>query len=309
MLTAARYIYNVDNKVASMKAKKMEVDYYEILSVQRNVTEADIKKAYRKMALKWHPDKNPDNKEEAEKRFKEISEAYEVLSDKNKREIYDKYGKDGLTGGHGSHSNYYDGGGFDDFHSYHFRDPEEVFREFFGGRDPFAEFFSGFPGPSASFFASPFGGDPFAGGAGRRRHPHVHRRRDRGAETTSAGGRRPNRAGVGQMGSHPMGSIGFNSFGFPGMSFGFSMFDDPFLHRSPGFHSGFSSFSSTSFGGGGGGGGGGNFRSTSTSSKMVNGKKVVTKKVVENGVETVTVEEDGVVKSHTRNGENTMITN
>jgi len=61
-----------------------------------------------------------------------------------KREIYDKYGKEGLTGGRGGHSHhYYDDGGYDDFHSFHFRDPQEVFREFFGGRDPFAEFFSG----------------------------------------------------------------------------------------------------------------------------------------------------------------------
>ncbi|EGI63256.1 DnaJ-like protein subfamily B member 6 [Acromyrmex echinatior] len=57
------------------------VDYYKVLEVQRTSSSADIKKAYRKLALKWHPDKNPDNLEEANKRFKEISEAYEVLSD------------------------------------------------------------------------------------------------------------------------------------------------------------------------------------------------------------------------------------
>ncbi|EMP41117.1 DnaJ like protein subfamily B member 6-B [Chelonia mydas] len=89
---------------------------------------------YRKLALKWHPDKNPDNKEEAERRFKQVAEAYEVLSDAKKRDIYDKYGKEGLNGG---------GGGVSHFDSpfeygFTFRNPEDVFREFFGGRDPFS---------------------------------------------------------------------------------------------------------------------------------------------------------------------------
>lgn len=57
------------------------VDYYEVLKISRNATTDDIKKAYRKLALKWHPDKNPDRQDEATKKFKEISEAYEVLSD------------------------------------------------------------------------------------------------------------------------------------------------------------------------------------------------------------------------------------
>ncbi|CAG8615657.1 7466_t:CDS:2 [Paraglomus occultum] len=78
----------------------MGQDYYKILGVSKDADDDALKKAYRKLALKWHPDKNKEaNREEAEKKFKEISEAYEVLSDKNKRQIYDMYGEEGLKGG------------------------------------------------------------------------------------------------------------------------------------------------------------------------------------------------------------------
>ena len=76
-----------------------EKDYYAILGVDRNADDDQLKKAYRKMAVKWHPDKNQDKKEKAEAKFKEIGEAYDVLSDKNKRAIYDRYGEAGLKGG------------------------------------------------------------------------------------------------------------------------------------------------------------------------------------------------------------------
>ena len=72
-------------------------DYYKILEVDKNADDKELKKAYRKLSLKWHPDKNPNNKEAAEKKFKEISEAYGVLSDAKKRDIYNKFGKDGLN--------------------------------------------------------------------------------------------------------------------------------------------------------------------------------------------------------------------
>ncbi|XP_041607709.1 dnaJ homolog subfamily B member 6 isoform X2 [Vulpes lagopus] len=115
------------------------VDYYEVLGVQRHASAEDIKKAYRKLALKWHPDKNPENKEEAERKFKQVAEAYEVLSDAKKRDIYDRYGKEGLNGG---------GGGGIHFDTpfefgFTFRNPDDVFREFFGGRDPFSFDFFG----------------------------------------------------------------------------------------------------------------------------------------------------------------------
>ena len=72
-------------------------DYYEILGVPRDASTKDIKQAYRRLALELHPDRNPDNKE-AEDRFKEAAEAYDVLSNPEKREIYDRFGHDGLRG-------------------------------------------------------------------------------------------------------------------------------------------------------------------------------------------------------------------
>ena len=75
----------------------MAKDYYELLGVNRNATDADLKKAYRKLAHQYHPDKNPGNKE-AEAKFKECAEAYEVLSDPEKREIYNRFGHEGLNG-------------------------------------------------------------------------------------------------------------------------------------------------------------------------------------------------------------------
>ena len=72
-------------------------DYYEVLGVQKSATKDEIKKGYRKLAIQYHPDKNPGNKE-AEDKFKEATEAYEVLSDDEKRQIYDQYGFAGLDG-------------------------------------------------------------------------------------------------------------------------------------------------------------------------------------------------------------------
>lgn len=77
-------------------------DYYEVLGVAKDASPEDIKKAYRKKALQYHPDRNPGDSD-AEKRFKEISEAYEVLSDDNKRSTYDRYGSDALRGFSGAH--------------------------------------------------------------------------------------------------------------------------------------------------------------------------------------------------------------
>ncbi len=98
--------------------------YYELLEVSKDASKGEIKKAYRKMAMKYHPDKNPDDKE-AEEMFKQINEAYQVLSDDEKKSIYDRYGKAGLEGhGQGGHG----GGGFGGFD-----DLSSVFEEMFGG--------------------------------------------------------------------------------------------------------------------------------------------------------------------------------
>ncbi|KAG8573433.1 hypothetical protein GDO81_012406 [Engystomops pustulosus] len=184
------------------------VDYYQVLGVQRNSTPEDIKKAYRRLALKWHPDKNPDNKDEAERKFKEVAEAYEVLSDAKKRDIYDKFGKEGLAGGGGGGGSHYD-------HPFEFgftfRSPDDVFREFFGGRDPF----------SFDFFEDPF--DDFFG----NRRGHRPNRRPQGSFFSAFGG-------------FPSFGPSFSSFD-PGFTSSFGSLG----------HGGFTSFSSSSFGGSG----------------------------------------------------------
>lgn len=105
-------------------------DYYEVLGVQKNATKDEIKKGYRKLAVQYHPDKNPGNKE-AEDKFKEATEAYEVLSDDQKRQIYDQYGFAGLEGMGGGASGDYSHA-FTDFSDL-FGDFSGVFENLFGG--------------------------------------------------------------------------------------------------------------------------------------------------------------------------------
>jgi len=108
-------------------------DYYEILGVSKSATEAEMKKAYRKLALKYHPDKNPGDKE-AEEKFKEAAEAYDVLSNSEKRQRYDQFGHAGMGGAAGGG---FGGGGMnmDDIFSH--------FGDIFGGHNPFDSFFGG----------------------------------------------------------------------------------------------------------------------------------------------------------------------
>ncbi|XP_005184676.1 dnaJ protein homolog 1 [Musca domestica] len=112
----------------------MGKDFYKILGINKGASDDEIKKAYRKLALKYHPDKNKSP--QAEERFKEIAEAYEVLSDKKKRDIYDQYGEEGLKGGVPG------AGGMDGGNPYHYHgDPRATFAQFFGNADPFGIFF------------------------------------------------------------------------------------------------------------------------------------------------------------------------
>ncbi|XP_065565039.1 dnaJ homolog subfamily B member 6-like isoform X3 [Artemia franciscana] len=286
-------------------------DFYTILELTRNASQADIKKSYRRLALKWHPDKNPDNQEEATIRFKEISEAYEVLIDDkkrrfydqrlnqaaeaknrsttsgsrfprtfsfhgfsdafrktfdNKRRIYDQYGKEGLSGSAGAGPRS--------------RARQDPFADLFD--DPFAGFFTGFTfrdpedvfreffkdDPFDDFFGgSMFGGSMFGGP-----------RRSRGNQVAQPS---------------IFSSFGFGLSPFGNMGMGMSPFD--MLENGGGGGSG-GFFSSTTFGSAGGG------RQSSTSTRIMGNKKIVTQKVIENGVETVTIAENGIVTSKTVNG-------
>ncbi|ETV79490.1 hypothetical protein H257_07486 [Aphanomyces astaci] len=153
-------------------------DYYDVLGVPKSASQDEIKKAYRKLAIKYHPDKNPDNQAAAEVKFKEIGEAYSILSDENKKQTYDRFGKSAVDGSNGAGA-----GGMHPHFNQH--NAEEIFQAFFGGQDPFNAFFQGqggmqgggqrvhmshFGGPGFAFhFGGPGGGMPQQ--RGRRAQP------------------------------------------------------------------------------------------------------------------------------------------
>ncbi|XP_070569154.1 dnaJ homolog subfamily B member 13-like [Ptychodera flava] len=119
----------------------MGQDYYAILCLTRSATDADVKKQYRKLSLKFHPDKNQEPF--APEKFRQIAEAYDVLSDPRKRAVYDQFGEEGLKNGVPSGSG--EAGAWTEGYTFH-GDSHKVFRDFFGGDNPFAEFFDGIDG-------------------------------------------------------------------------------------------------------------------------------------------------------------------
>ncbi|XP_008288179.1 dnaJ homolog subfamily B member 13 [Stegastes partitus] len=115
----------------------MSSDYYETLEINRDATDADIKKAYRRLALKFHPSSNrePGSSET----FVQLGEAYDVLSDPRKKATYDKFGEEGLKGG--VPAEFGSGGAWSSKYVYH-GNPDKTFRQFFGGDNPFADFYT-----------------------------------------------------------------------------------------------------------------------------------------------------------------------
>merc|ERR1712166_48778 len=183
---------------------------YEILGVSRSATNDEIKKAYRKLAMKWHPDKN-DNSQESSTVFQKISQAYETLSDSTKRAQYDRFGRDAPAAP--SASDFGAGGFRFDGSGQRFNDPHEVFRQFFGGQDPFGDM---------------FGEDEFFGGRGQQR---------------SRGGQQQRQ----QTQQHGFGSMGGSMFGAGMFGGGGDPFADMFGGGGMGGNmSSFSSFSSSS---------------------------------------------------------------
>ncbi|NXL45514.1 DNJB8 protein, partial [Podilymbus podiceps] len=217
------------------------VDYYEVLGLKKSASQDDVKKSYHKLALKWHPDKNPRNKEEAEKKFKAVAEAYEVLSDPQKRLIYDRSVKKNRS--HGGRSAM--GGQNGSFDSpYVFHDPEEIFREVFGGTDPLVHVFW----------------DPFDSIRNNGENWHGTSRRGRNSNL-------------------------------------FSGFVESFMPQnlfSPSKQPTFSFAEDTA--------GPHSVRSVLTTTKVINGKRITTRKIIENGQERTEVEEDGQLRSVTING-------
>jgi DnaJ family protein B protein 6 len=225
---------------------------YKVLGLAKTADEVEIKKAYRKLALKWHPDKNPEGKEKAEKVFKKIAQAYEILSDVKRRSDYDRFGtinpnSPGSAGRSRRRQTTSFGPG-----DYYFRSPFDIFREFFS--DPFREFESGLDSP---LFRPPF---MFFAEMGAREFEDSFLQRRRRSSTANSRG---------------------SSFEHYSPS---SSFDDPECEFSSTIR--FSASRKP-----------GNLVKTTTCTRLIDGKKHVTKKIEDDGDEIVEVLVDGVLKS------------
>ncbi|EDQ91410.1 uncharacterized protein MONBRDRAFT_23303 [Monosiga brevicollis MX1] len=227
-----------------MTAADQKLDYYELLGVQAEANSDEIRRAFRKAALRYHPDKNQGNEAEAEAMFKLVAEAYEVLSDDSKRQLYDRYGHEGLGEASASASSGRAGP--------QFRDAHQLFREVFG--DMFGTFLGLDSDFMSNMFDSPFNDPFFSGGM--------------------AGG---SGFGLSPFGSSMMG--GASPFGMGGSSFFGNMGGaSPF-----GAMGGFSSSQSYMMSGGAMSGGG-SFSSQSTSTSIRDGKRVTKTVSCQNGV-------------------------
>ncbi|XP_008940674.1 PREDICTED: dnaJ homolog subfamily B member 8-like [Merops nubicus] len=207
------------------------VNYYKVLGLKKSVSQDDIKKSYHKLALKWHPDKNPNNKVEAENKFKAVTEAYKVLSDPQKRLLYDRSVKESRIPRGRSDT----GGNNSSFESpYAFHDLDKIFSEDFGGMDTHVPVFW----------------DPF---------DNIRNNSENGHRTSGRG--RSSRL--------------------------FSDFMEPFTtwdSFSPRKHSTASSAEDTA--------GQHSVRAVITTTEVTNGKRITTRKIIENGQERTEVEED-----------------
>ncbi|PWN37937.1 DnaJ-domain-containing protein [Meira miltonrushii] len=199
----------------------MGADYYKILGISKEATDDDIKKAYKKAALKWHPDRNKDNQDAANKKFKEVGEAFEVLSDKNKRAVYDQYGEEGLKGaagggGAGPGAGGFPGGGFPGGGftfttspggmggggGFRPSDPNDIFAHIFGAMGG---------GGGAGGFSSMFDGmDDGMGGGGSRSRRGGPSMGGMGGMPGGMGGMGGMHGGMGGMGGMPGGMGGFD---------------------------------------------------------------------------------------------------